>query len=87
MTDYVKRLFVVKQIALVLWVFLCDDSTIEDMSYCAPARSKTCLFFCQQFPSLGLELIEDNLERDLVEMADKADGTIVMTLLELSLSW
>ena len=51
--------------------------------------------FCQQFPSLGLESVEDNSEHDLVGMADEADGTIVLTadgtigltLLEVSFLW
>ena len=32
------------------------------MFYCAQALSKTCLFFCQQFISLGLKLAEDKAE-------------------------
>ena len=59
MPDSVKCLFevyeVVKQITLVLKVLLYDDSTIEDRFYCAPAWSKTFLFFCQQFLNLDLE--------------------------------
>ena len=52
--------------------------TTEDLFYCAPARSKTCLFFCQQFLSLDIEQIKDNLEYDHAGMAD---GVIVLTLL------
>ena len=59
MPDSTKRLLgvyeVVEQIALVLYVLLNDDSTIEDLFYHAPNWSKTCLFFCQQFLSLGWE--------------------------------
>ena len=51
---------VVEQIALVLLVLLYDDLTTEDLFYCALAWSKTCLLFCQQFISLGLESVEDN---------------------------
>ena len=85
MPDSVKRLFevygVVEQIALVLYVLLCDCSTIEDLFCCAPSWCKTCLLFCLQFLSLGLESVEDNSEGDLAGMAEKADGTIVLTLL------
>ena len=74
MPDSVKRLLevyeVVEQIALVLKVRLYDDSAIEDLFYCAPAWSKICLFFCQQFLSLGLESLEDDSEHDLTGMAD-----------------
>ena len=67
----------------MLQVLFYDDSTIEDLFLCAPAQSKTCLFFCQQFLSLGLELAEDNLEHEPATVADQADGTIVLTLLEV----
>ena len=72
MPDSVICLFEVYEIVeqLVLKVLLCDDSTIEDLFYCAPAWSKTCLVFCQQFLSLGLESVEDNSEHDLAGMAD-----------------
>ena len=53
--DTVTRLFevyeVVEQIA-----------TIEGLFYCAPVWSITCLVFCQQFLTLGLESVEDNSE-------------------------
>ena len=66
-------------------MFLYDDLTIKDLFYCAPAWSKTCLFFRQQ--SLGLESVKHNLEHDLAGMADQADGTIVLTLLEIAFLW
>ena len=58
--------------------------TIEDLFYCAPAWSKTCLVFCQQFLSLGLESVEDKLEHDLAGMID---STLVLTLLEMAFLW
>ena len=74
MQDFVKRLFevyeIVKQIAPVLQMFLYDDSTIEDLFYCAPAWSKPCSFFCQQFLSPGLESVDDNSQHNLAWMAD-----------------
>ena len=73
MPNSVKRLLevyeVVEQIALVLLGFLYDDSTIKDQLHCAQARSKTCMLFCQQFLSLGLESVEGNSEHDLAGMA------------------
>ena len=68
-------------------MLLCDDSTIGDLFYCAPAWSKHCLFFFQQFLSLGLESIEDNSECFLAEMTDYAYGTIALTLLEVAFLW
>ena len=65
MLDSVKRFgeaHDVEQIELVLYVLFYDDSTIEDLFYRAPACFKSCLFFCQQFLSLGLESAEDNSE-------------------------
>ena len=75
----------VEQILLVLLVLLFGDLAMEDLFYYA--WSKTCLFFCQQFLSLGLESVEDSAEHDLAGMADKADGTIVLTLLEVAFLW
>ena len=49
-------------------MLLYDDSTIEDLFYYAPAWSKTCLFLCQQFLSLGLESAEDNPEHEFAGM-------------------
>ena len=76
---------VVEQIALVLLELLYDDSSIEDLFYCAASWSKTCTFFCQQF--LSLESVVDDLEHNLAGMAGKADGTIVLTLLEVAFLW
>ena len=51
---FLKSMKFWKQIALVLWVLLHDDSAIEDLFYCVLAWSKTSLFFCQQFSALAL---------------------------------
>ena len=48
---------------------------------------KPAWVFCQQFLSLGLESVEDDSEHDLAGMANKADGTIVLTLLEVAFLW
>ena len=56
---------VVEQFALVLQMLFYNDSTIEDLFYCVPAQSKTCLFFCQQFLRFGIESVDGNLEYDL----------------------
>ena len=64
-----------------------DDSTNEDLFYCAPASSKICLVFCQQFLSHILESTEDNSEHDITGMADKVHGMIVLTLLEVVFLW
>ena len=57
MPDSVKRLFevygVLEQIALVLYVLLCDCSTIEDLFYFASAWPKTCLSFYQPWLGVG----------------------------------
>ena len=45
------------------------------------------MFFCQKFFSLGLEMVEDNSKHDLVGMADEADDTRVLTLLEVAFLW
>ena len=68
-------------------MLLYDNLTTEDLFKRALARSKTCSFFCQQFLGLGLESVEDNSGHDLAGMAEKPDGTIVMTLLEVAFLW
>ena len=68
MPDSVKCLIedneVVEQISLMLQVLFYDGSTI------AQPRSKTGLFFCQQFLSLGVESIEDNSVQDFAGTAN-----------------
>ena len=49
---------------------LYDDSTFEELFYCALAWSKTCLSFCQEFLDLGLESVENNSEHDLAGIID-----------------
>ena len=72
MPDSVERLLevnkVVEQIVLVLLALLYDGLTIKGLVCCAPAWSKTCLFFYQQFLSLGLQSLEDYWERDIAGM-------------------
>ena len=51
--------------ALVLWVFLSNDSTIEDLLYCALAGSSA-----SRSSALAFESVEDNSEHDLAGMAD-----------------
>ena len=58
-------------------MLLCNYSTIEDLFY----WSKTCLVFCQQLLSLGLE---SDSEHNLDGMAD---GTIGLTPLEVAFLW
>ena len=66
-TPYIEVYEAAEQATVVLQVLLYDDSTVD---YCASAWSKTCLLFCQQFLSLGLESVEDNPEHHLAGMAD-----------------
>ena len=74
MSDSVKRLLevyeVVEEIVIVLWMLRYKDSAFENLFYCSPAWTKSCLFFCQQFLSLGFESFEYNSEHDLAGMAD-----------------
>ena len=65
-------------------MFLYDDSTIEGPLYYALVLSKSCLFFCRQFLSFGLESVEDYWEHDLAGMANYTGVTIVLTLLEVA---
>ena len=63
-----------KQAALVLEVFLYDNSTVGDLFYCASARSKICIFYCQQFLILDLESVEDISEHGLAGVSFFGQG-------------
>ena len=66
----------------ICWVLLYDDSIMEDLFYCAgprkPGLNPACFIYlfiylfilCQQFLSLGLGSIKENLEHDLAGMVD-----------------
>ena len=64
-------------------VLLRDDSTTDDLFHYTPACSKPFLFFCKQFHSLGLQSVENNSKHDFAGTAESADGTMVLTLLEV----
>ena len=68
-------------------MLLYEDSTAEDLFYGAPAGSKFCLFFCQHFLRRSHESNEDNSKHNLAGMADQADGTIAVTLLDVTFLW
>ena len=63
----------------MLWVFLSNDSIIEDLLYCALARSSA-----SSSSALAFESVEDNSEHDLAGMAHKVDRLIVLILREVA---
>ena len=75
---------VVKQVPLVLYLFLDEDPAVEYLVHCALACSETCLFFCQQLLSLCFQSVEDHSEHNLAGMADQAYGPVVLALSEIS---
>ena len=72
------------EILLMLQVFLAEDSEIEYLFCGAPSGSETCLLSCNNIFCLWLESVEANLQHDLTRMADKAEGSVVLALLQVA---
>ena len=49
---FLKSMKLWNRLLLCCGCFSLNDSTMDNLFYCAPAWSKACLFFCQQFLSL-----------------------------------
>ena len=71
------------EILLMLQVFLAEDPEIEYLFCGAPSGSETCLLFCNDLFCLWLESVKDDLQHDLIRMADEADGSVVLAQLKL----
>ena len=75
---------VVKQVALVLEVFLSQHSAIEDLFHSASPSSKSCLFFCEQLFCDWFQAVENDPQQYLAGMADEADCSVVLTESEVA---
>ncbi|KAH3775638.1 hypothetical protein DPMN_177044 [Dreissena polymorpha] len=51
---------VVEELALILQVFLNDDSAVEDLCHCALPSSESSLLFDQQFLCLTIQMIKND---------------------------
>ena len=71
----------------MLQVCLADDPEIQYLFCGALSGSETYLLFCNDLFCLWLESVKDDLQYDLTSMADKADGSIVLTQLQVVFLW
>ncbi|KAH3838934.1 hypothetical protein DPMN_112351 [Dreissena polymorpha] len=55
--SFLNVIEVLKEVTLVLQVFLNDDSALEGLFYCAPPSSESCLPFGQQLIGLTFQSI------------------------------
>ena len=75
------------EILLMLQVFLAEDSEIEYFFCGVPSGYETDLLFCNDFVSLSLDSVYDDLQHVLTGMAAKADGSVVLAQLQVAFLW
>ena len=68
-------------------MFLYQDSAVENLLHSASPGSKSCLLFGYDFLSLGLQAVEDDAKQDFTGVADETDGSMVLTLPQVTLLW
>ena len=72
------------EILLVLEIFLTEDSWVEDLLCRASACSEACLFFGDNFLRLWLQSVQYDLRYDFAWVADEADRSVVLALLQVA---
>ena len=68
------------EVLLVLGMFLTKDSEVEDLLCGAPSCSEACLFFSDDLLCLPLQSVQP----DFAWMANEADHSVVLTLLQIA---
>ena len=68
----------------VLYIFFTQDSQVEDLLCGAPSRSEACLFFSDDLLRLWLQSVQYDLQHDFASMADEADRSVVLALLQVA---
>ena len=71
-------------VLLVLDIFLTEDLQVEDLLCCAPSCSETCLFFSNDLLHLWLQSVQYDLQYDFAWVADEADCSVVLALLQVA---
>ena len=72
------------EILLVLEIFLTEDSEVEDLFCGVPSCSEACLFFSNDLLRLRLLSVQYDLQHDFAWMADEADRSVVLALLQIA---
>ena len=69
------------EVLLVLEIFLTENAWVEDLLCGAPSCSEACLFFVDDLLRLR---IQNDLQQDFAWMADDADCSVVLALLQVA---
>ena len=72
------------EVLLVLEIFLTEDSWVENLLCRASSFSEACLFFSDDLLCLWLQSVQYNLQHDFVWVADEADRSVVLALLQVA---
>ena len=73
------------QILLMLEVLFTQDSKVEDLFCGACSGSEPSLFFSNYFFRLGFKPIQEDFQHDFARMTFEADGSVVLTELQVAL--
>ena len=73
------------KIVLMLMVLSKQDSKVEDLFCGASYGSDSSLFFSNYFFSLEFKPIQDDFQYDFARITDEADGSVVLTELQVVL--
>ena len=71
-------------VLLVLEIFLTEDLQVEDLLCGAPYCSEACLFLSDDLLRLWLQSAIHDLQHDFAWMADEADRSVVLALLQVA---
>ena len=69
------------------WMQGSRNSAVENLLCGAPSRSEACLFFSNDLLRLRLQSVQNGLQHDLVWVADEADHSVVLALLQVAYLW
>ena len=72
------------KVLLVLEIFLTEDSWVENLLCGAPSCSGACLFFSNDLLCLWLQSVQYDLQHDFAWVADEADRSVVLALLQVA---
>ena len=68
----------------MLETFLTKDCQVEDLLCGALSCTEACLFFTDDLLRLRLQSVQYDLQHDFVWVADEADRSVVLTLLQVA---
>ena len=72
------------EVLLVLDIFLTEDSKVEDLLCGAPSCSEAYLLFKDDILRLWRQSVQYDLQYDFAWVADEADRSVVLTLLQVA---